>query len=557
MSWDDFYPDMPHPDSAFGWIREKVDRGALLLPDRIPVLPAFMRPDSRPKFSEPPLGSSNNPHLTIIGGTGGTAARLEDLAMAASVLDDAGADLKFIRSQCSQLASEIDSAMVSLRWRLRHSLAKVHTYPLLAAQIEVLLGEVEFRGRPTAEAADVCVSSAATVKSDTSSLARAVRSARKSYLEAEAEAERALADASLSRAIRTGIGNARPFDPFMWGSTANKLLITGAKVGGSKALDGAGRLFGKNFGLEDRLAANTDDLVDDSAYALLALTPFGAGVEKGGAVERLAAVASKLARSAGQHPHRQVQVNRARGPQGSLPVAHDVQGAARTVEALTGRGGAEPGTIALQKNTLPNGDVNWFVMLPGTQGGLTEEHGSDWTSNAQLISGEISASVQVVEQAMEQAGVQRGEQVFMIGHSQGGLAATYFAALPKTRAKYDIKHVVTLGSPVGKMELNPVVEYLNVESTRDVVPSADGIRNLDEVNRTTVVADSAHLVGPSGELEVGAHSLTGYGNVLEQTAASEHPSTKHFFKGVEDYFDGSAPEGRSQILYFRGKVTQK
>src|SRR5690554_4566555 len=51
MSWDDFYPDMPHPNSASGCIREKIDRGALLLPDRIRVLADFMRPDSRPKLS--------------------------------------------------------------------------------------------------------------------------------------------------------------------------------------------------------------------------------------------------------------------------------------------------------------------------------------------------------------------------------------------------------------------------------------------------------------------------------------------------------------------------
>lgn len=557
MSWDDFYPGRPHPQSLVGLLQEGWDRGALWMPDRIRVLPAFMRSDT-PEFSEPPLVESDNPHLTIVGGAGGTAARLEDLSRAASALDSAGASMRTIRSQSAQLLSEISSARTHLHWKLQHSLAKVYTFPLLAAQIDVALGDVESYGRPVAEAADECVTSAATALSNIKDLARSMRRARQAYLDAEAEVERALESANRSRAMRSEMGNIRPFDPSVPGSSANELLKTGVRVGGSKALDGLGRIAGKNFGLEDRLASTMDETVDDAAYALLALTPFTLGVQKGGAVERLAGLTSKFADKAGKVPDRHVEVSRALGPERSLPMVHDVQGAARTVERLTGPGGAEPGTVALQRNVSGDGEVSWVAMLPGTQGGLTEEHGSDWLSNGQLMAGEVSASVEVIAQAMEQAGVQPGEEIMMIGHSQGGIAATAFAALPGVQGRYDIKHVVTLGSPVANQDLNPDTEYLSVENQRDIVPAADGMRNPDEANRTTVIADSAHLAGPTGELETGAHSMTGYRNVLDQIVASDHPSATRFVNGTRNYFDPKPSAGGSaQMLFYKGTVTEK
>jgi pimeloyl-ACP methyl ester carboxylesterase len=58
-----------------------------------------------------------------------------------------------------------------------------------------------------------------------------------------------------------------------------------------------------------------------------------------------------------------------------------------------------------------------------------------------------------VLQAMREAGIQPGEDVMLMGHSQGGITAMALAADDAVRAEFDVTTVFTGGSPAGRFDL--------------------------------------------------------------------------------------------------------
>ena len=77
----------------------------------------------------------------------------------------------------------------------------------------------------------------------------------------------------------------------------------------------------------------------------------------------------------------------------------------------------------------------------------------------------------------------------LVGHSLGGIAAAGLASSPRFTQAHQVTHVVTMGSPVGRMPVPAGIEVLSLEHTQDAVPRLDGQPNPDRATWVTVSRD--------------------------------------------------------------------
>ena len=152
-------------------------------------------------------------------------------------------------------------------------------------------------------------------------------------------------------------------------------------------------------------------------------------------------------------------------------------------------------------------------------------------SNLQGIAGEESDQTRAVQQAMEMAGIPAGEPVELIGHSQGGIVASQLAANPQIRERWTISSVLTAGSPTAGASVPRDIPMLNVENTRDIVPSLDGLTNRDRGEALTLHFDSGYLEHPAASGPAHAHALETYTEALkecEEYDPSRAPALRDF-----------------------------
>lgn len=140
-----------------------------------------------------------------------------------------------------------------------------------------------------------------------------------------------------------------------------------------------------------------------------------------------------------------------------------------------------------------DGNGSWVVAIPGTThwSAFTDHGPSDATANLATMAGVPSslypAINRALDAAMKEAGVAAGtEPVMLTGHSQGGIVATQLAADKTFRTKYDVREVVTAGSPIGRIDVPDDVNVLSLENRQDAVPHLDGRANPDAINRVQV-----------------------------------------------------------------------
>lgn len=164
-------------------------------------------------------------------------------------------------------------------------------------------------------------------------------------------------------------------------------------------------------------------------------------------------------------------------------------------------------------------DARYVVNLPGTDGWLDPTDARNLQSNLQLVGGADTAYTRGIIEAMKDAGIPPGAPVMLVGHSQGGMAAVHLAADPDFQSEYDVRHVVTAGSPTAQVDHVPDgTQVLSLENSGDLVPLTDGEDNPDEPNRTTVRFDGR--TGSIGE----NHAITTYADGAAAVDASDDPS---------------------------------
>ena len=187
------------------------------------------------------------------------------------------------------------------------------------------------------------------------------------------------------------------------------------------------------------------------------------------------------------------------------------------VETYSGKGG---------KETL-------LVYLPGTQtlNPLPGHNPFDPTTDAMLATDpKNSELLKAITKAVHEAG-SNGKDVILAGYSLGGIAAANIAA----SGEFNVTGVITIGSPVGGVELQESIPVLSVEHSNDPVPAATGESNPLKANWVTT---SRELQLKPGEFAMDAHELSHYKVTLALTDRSELPGVKRVRELILDQLAG-------------------
>ena len=169
----------------------------------------------------------------------------------------------------------------------------------------------------------------------------------------------------------------------------------------------------------------------------------------------------------------------------------------------------------------------YVVVIPGTQ-----LHAPPGGTNPFDLSGIVegvgdnSESVnKAVRDALQAAGARRGDPVVGVGYSQGGIHAMNLAASEDFISEYNLKYVLTAGSPVAHIASKPDVTSLHLEHRTDWVPGADGAPNRDTRNQVTVTMTNDLYVQTGEDVGIGpGHQLHSYQHGARLVAASSDPS---------------------------------
>lgn len=178
-----------------------------------------------------------------------------------------------------------------------------------------------------------------------------------------------------------------------------------------------------------------------------------------------------------------------------------------------------------------------IVDIPGTKNwtlSSTDPDPTNLNTNLKSIAGARTTYQQGVLEVMRQAGVGRGEQVLLVGHSQGGMVAVNVAEQAAHSHEFTITNVITAGSPIARLAVPANTQVLSLENEGDVVPHADGASNPDRRNQVTVTvhrATSDALINHDLERTY----LPGAGDV----DASADPSVRSYLRTLQPFLTGS------------------
>ncbi|KRE78899.1 hypothetical protein [Arthrobacter sp. Soil762] len=177
--------------------------------------------------------------------------------------------------------------------------------------------------------------------------------------------------------------------------------------------------------------------------------------------------------------------------------------------------------------TDSGGQKAYVVVIPGTQTG-GEMGGTNPFDEAGIVEGVGHGSADVnaaVLEALRGVGAEKGAPVVAVGYSQGGIHAMNLAADEFFLNEYDLKYVLTAGSPVGSIVPTADVDALHLEHRQDWVPGTDGTANPDTRNRVTVTLIDQVDTPEGRDFGLGpGHQITHYQEAARQVAASDDPS---------------------------------
>ncbi|SOD70466.1 PGAP1-like protein [Jatrophihabitans sp. GAS493] len=178
-----------------------------------------------------------------------------------------------------------------------------------------------------------------------------------------------------------------------------------------------------------------------------------------------------------------------------------------------------------------------IVDIPGTDNWAPSAGNPDVANlgtNLLAIEGATTTYERGVIEAMRQAGVRPGDDVLLVGHSQGGLVAVTTARDLSRSGEFHVSHVITAGSPIAATvsELPANVQVLALENSSDIVPMLDGAVNPDRPNVTTVTVSHRY-----DDIDA-SHALpTAYvpGAQDVDTNAPRYPSVAAYLRGLHGF----------------------
>jgi hypothetical protein len=153
----------------------------------------------------------------------------------------------------------------------------------------------------------------------------------------------------------------------------------------------------------------------------------------------------------------------------------------------------DPSNIDVRIIKDANGVVTGYVVdVPGTKDWPLPgqvKSANDLGVNVDAMAGNNTVLQEGIQEALRRAGAQGTDvPVMLVGHSQGGIVAAQATTDLKANG-YNVTHVVTAGSPVGRIDIPGDVQVLSMENRNDIVPHLDATDNPGSPNHTTVTFD--------------------------------------------------------------------
>lgn len=466
--------------------------------------------------------------LTITGGANGLAARFDDLHAQASLLDQIASDLGEVAMTLGRLALSPDIGEAAM------------LCPIEAARAEeaLLAANVGPRG-----------AGAAWARAEAS--VAFLRFSIAAYQEVNELVSRAGEELSFVGGFAAGSLAV----PALVGSVSNPLLATAAWANRDELVDEAQEFAHDEPWLQDVSARAAPGVVQGAVSSMLGGNPILLGLLSGGhwltsdlqgAMNGLLS----LVRPAGLLQDTGTFLVRRDGVATHVDLPPS-QFLAKTLgqHDLLSRRTATVQVITVESSSSPA----YIVQIPGTQEWhpVRGDNPVDLATNVGLVAGNRTHLASAVLDVMRAARIPNHAPIMLTGHSQGGMVAAAIASDPQVRSEFNIKALVTAGSPVARVEIPSDVAVLSIEAEQDLVPKLDGADNPDRPNWVTVKRDLAR--GPMAESTrdlMSAHSLANYQRVGSELDSVDDAAIAKWRATVVEFF--GAGEARRYRIHSGG-----
>jgi pimeloyl-ACP methyl ester carboxylesterase len=200
--------------------------------------------------------------------------------------------------------------------------------------------------------------------------------------------------------------------------------------------------------------------------------------------------------------------------------------------------GAPAASVAVQRVTGRDGVTRAVVFLPGMRHGGFAADPQDLPGAAAAMVAPATAYTRCVVEALDAAGLPRGAEVVLVGHSEGGLVAMDLAGDPSFNGgRVHVAQVVAAGSPISSKVAQPGTRVFSVENAHDIVTHLDAVESPmmhQTVDRLTYrFARDEHDV-------VRTHAVDLYADQMQALAGSPNPLYASVIADLEPYFSGTA-----------------
>lgn len=192
------------------------------------------------------------------------------------------------------------------------------------------------------------------------------------------------------------------------------------------------------------------------------------------------------------------------------------------------------------KNT---GQKRYMVVIPGTDSNNRKGDPHSW-DNALRESGgkdgELTPQQKMIDQALKDAGAEPGSEVFLMGHSQGGMVAYNTANSTEFAKKYNVKGVYTEGSPLSGLPAKRRDFSVAYVEGKEPVPDSLGPRREGK-GWTPDERDTVINTSNSG--------MDGHAAVEYEKALNSNPKGHKDLKQLKDFFGNGDYEAQQIGVY--------
>lgn len=212
---------------------------------------------------------------------------------------------------------------------------------------------------------------------------------------------------------------------------------------------------------------------------------------------------------------------------------------------IDGIGGNDLADIRVLTKKMPDGSFRFTLQIPSTLSWSpwAANHPNDLTSDVVALSAESTAlsraGFSALRQAMADAGAPTDSPVMVAGFSLGGITAASMASNPEG---FNVKQIVTAGSPIGNFDVPATTRVHSLEAHGDPIAALDGVANPVGANWTTDFGEPARLATEDSSVvpsPIERHNADRY-SVMVRSSADDDAGINSFLNGgnvtVQDFF---------------------